>query len=602
MRYEVDIDPDDTSGPFAADEFDGGGSRRNFLAAAHRYKFPALVISCGLAGALAAACVASARSSVPGDSSPGLSRSGHAAQPESQQEAHREDAAAEGASRAPVPGPVPGAVLAHGPTPRGEAEPRLRGRAQLWQTVRQYGHPLEQQEDALFVADFDFVGPVVDVARQDVGQTLEGFGGAFTEASATTFFKLSEELQQKTIDGYFGPEGLGYTLGRVHINSCDFAKGSYSFDEWEDDWELKHFDFSVKRDAEALIPFIRRAQDALAARGGGLRLLATPWSPPAWMKNNAEMDHSLQPCLRAEAPDPWARYMSKWITAYKASGVPIWALTVQNEPENDAAWEACLMTPEDEADFLGYHLGPAIREEHPEVLIFVYDHNKDNLYRWAKAIYSHPTAAQHTAGVAFHWYAGDRFDEVARVHTDFPQAMLLASEATYERYRWRVGTALESGEWAFGEGYAHDIIGDLNAGAVGWIDWNLLLDQTGGPNHANNVCDAAVVADVTEGTLFQHPQYHYIGHFSKYIPAGSQHLRTKVAPASAYTGNVREYGTCTGQDGLEAVSFLRPDGLIAIVVLNCGDHIIGFKLREDARASLARIPPHAIQTYLLESS
>jgi len=147
-----------------------------------------------------------------------------------------------------------------------------------------------------------------------------------------------------------------------------------------------------------------------------------------------------------------------------------------------------------------------------------------------------------------------------------------------------------------------DIIGDLNAGSIGWIDWNLLLDENGGPNHVDNVCDAAIVADVTAGKLFRHPQYHYIGHFSKYIPPGSRHLRTKVTPKRAYVGKTREYGTCTGQDGLEVVSFLRPDGLIAIVVLNCGDYIIAFKIREGSRATLARIPPHGIQTYLLESS
>merc|ERR1719436_600444 len=181
------------------------------------------------------------------------------------------------------------------------------------------------------------------------------------------------------------------------------------------------------------------------------------------------------------------------------------------------------------------------------------------------------------------------------VHQKFPGAQLLASEATYEKRRWQPGTVQAHSVWSFGEGYAHDIIGDLNAGAVGWIDWNLLLDQDGGPNHVDNVCDAAMVADETKGKLFRHPQFYFIAHFSKFILPGSKHLRTEVAPTFTYSGKPRDYGTCTREDGLQAASFLRPDGLLAIVVLNCGDYIIDFKLRDGSRAALARIPPHTIQ-------
>lgn len=465
-----------------------------------------------------------------------------------------------------------------------------------------------QQADVAFVADFDFVGPVVDLTSE-TGQTITGFGGAFTEAAATVFAKLSKEKQRRFLEDYFSPEaGLGYTVGRVHINSCDFAESNYAFDDAEGDVELRHFDDSVEHDQKVLIPLIRAAQDMLESHGKKLKLLATPWSPPAWMKTNHQMDHSDLPCISEDFHDAWANYIARWIAAYERQGVPIWAITVQNEPENDAVWEACRWRPEEEAHFLGEHLGPVLKKLFPEKLIFVYDHNKDRLVHWARVLYSHPTAAKYADGVAFHWYSGDGFEAVRQVREEFPQATLLASEATYERYRWHEGTTLEQGDWSFGEGYAHDIMGDLNAGSTGWIDWNLLLDQTGGPNHAENSCDAAVLADVSEagtvdgGHLFRHPQFYFLGHFSKYVLPGSVYLRTKITNRRSYSGAPRWYGTCTGDDGLEVAAFLRDDGLVVVVALNCGDNVIAFKLRDGSRSALAFIPPHAIQTYILEGA
>jgi glucosylceramidase len=151
-----------------------------------------------------------------------------------------------------------------------------------------------------------------------------------------------------------------------------------------------------------------------------------------------------------------------------------------------------------------------------------------------------------------------------------------------------------------GEGYAHDIIGDLNAGSIGWIDWNLLLDENGGPNHVDNVCDAAMMANLSKGDVYHHPQYYYIGHFSKFIHPDSVRLVTTVGPTPRYNGTGRPYGTCTGEDGLEATSFRRPDGRVSTVVLNCGEGAIDFKLLHGDRAASTSIPPHSIQTYVFE--
>lgn len=292
--------------------------------------------------------------------------------------------------------------------------------------------------------------------------------------------------------------------------------------------------------------------------------------------------------------------MARWISAYGEQGLPIWALSVQNEPTNNPAWEGCLLSAEEEADFLGEHLGPAIKAKHPDVAIFVYDDSKHLLPQYVDAALRHPKAAAYVQGAAFHWYTGDLFDRVAQVHKSSPQVMLLASEATYERRMWLPNMTRAYSDWRFGEGYAHDIIGDLNAGSVGWIDWNLLLDVSGGPNHVGNVCDAAVVADCQAQRLHVHPQSYYLGHFSKFIPPGSRRVGASVqSPAKEYNTSTPPgpYGTCTGQWGLETTAFRRPDGWIVVVVLNCASQHIDFKLRHGGSAIKASIPAHAIQTY-----
>jgi len=476
----------------------------------------------------------------------------------------------------------------------------------MWQTAGNTSDRLLEKTPLHFSdKDFDFAGPVVRVS-DTTAQTIQGFGGAFTEASGKVFKNLSDEKKAQLMEDYFGKSGNGYTVGRTHINSCDFSTGSYSFDDVDGDMELKNFNDDLTRDTEALIPLIKAAQDVLKKQNRSLSLLATPWSPPAWMKNQtwnfntSTMDHSGSPCLKEGMAPVWAKYFSKWLSAYKAHDIPIWAITVQNEPENNASWEACLMTAEEEADFLGKHLGPELASTHPDVGIFVFDHNKDHVYNWTKTIFSDAEASKYATGVAYHWYSGDSFDHLQKIKDEYPQAAMLASEATYEEYRWHNGTTLSTGDWTFGEGYAHDIIGDLNTGAIGWIDWNLILDENGGPNHVDNVCDAAVQANMTLKEVYRHPQYYYIGHFSRFILPGSSVLTTTVENSKSYEGKTRPYGTCSNEDGIEAVSALRPDGNVTVVVLNCGDDRAEFKLEYGGSAVRLELPPRGIQSYLFK--
>ena len=345
-------------------------------------------------------------------------------------------------------------------------------------------------------------------------QRVHGFGGAFTQAAASVWQGLAtDELRAELIEAYFGATGIGYTTGRVPIHSCDFSPESYTFDDVAGDYALEYFDTSIAVDANRSIPFIAAALAAAGSAPDSLKLFASPWSPPAWMKDNNQLSWggSLTDDAAAAA---WALYFDKWLTAYEARGVALWGVTVQNEPEGSQPWESCIYTPETEASFVADHLGPALRASHPDVKIIGYDHNKDHLEQWADALFE-GAAAEYVDGIGFHWYSGACTAAIEAVATKYPDKLVLATEACYELSQVgddedASGAAfLANGTWSRGEGYGAAVLGDMAAGAAGWTDWNLLLDAAGGPNHVGNDCDAAILSD--GATLYYHPQFWCIG-------------------------------------------------------------------------------------------
>ena len=442
-------------------------------------------------------------------------------------------------------------------------------------TVKDTGERLAKAEPLAFGPDPGFDVPSVMVDADKRFQVLEGFGGAFTEATAATFSKMNSEAQSAILKAYFDPQdGLGYTLCRTHINSCDFSLGSYAYDETPGDTELQQF--SIEHDRRTLIPLIRAA---LQVAGGRIKLFATPWSPPAWMKTNGDMSHGGR--LKPEYRQAWAQYYARFVRAYVEEGIPIWGLSVQNEPEATQTWESCILTGEEERDFVRDYLGPTLRDAGlGHLRLIIWDHNRDRMYERAKAVLDDPQAAQYVWGTGFHWYNGDHFDNVLRVHEAYPDKALLFTEGCQEG-----GPHL--GEWGLGERYARSMINDLNRWTVGWVDWNLVLDEQGGPNHVGNYCSAPVIADTRlcslEGVLYQ-SSYYYIGHFSRYIRPGAERILS--APTL---------------DALETTAFRNADGEIAVVVMNREEGAINFALKYRGQAALAVAPAHSISTFRFAS-
>lgn len=404
-------------------------------------------------------------------------------------------------------------------------------------------------------------------------QTLTGIGGAITDASAEVFAKMNAQNQKKFLEAYFDKDkGIGYSLLRTTIHSSDFSSASYTYIK-EGDKNLSTF--SIDHDRKYRIPLIKKA---MAMGGKEMLLYASPWSPPAFMKSNGSMlkGGSLLP----QYYDNWATYYTKFIKAYEKEGMPIWAITVQNEPMANQRWESCLYTAEEERDFLKNHLGPIMEKEGlGDKKIIVWDHNRDLINDRANVIFNDPEAAKYAWGVGFHWYetwaGGDpMFENVRKVKESFPDVNLIFTEGCVESF-----DAAKLQFWPNAERYGKSIINDFNSGTVAWTDWNILLDEKGGPNHVENFCFAPVHANTGTDDLIFTPSFYYLGHFSKFIRPEAKRISTAAS-----------------RSVLSSTSFLNKDNQMVTVVMNTTDQEIAYNLLVNKNKVELKIPAHAMQS------
>jgi glucosylceramidase len=408
-------------------------------------------------------------------------------------------------------------------------------------------------------------------------QTVFGFGGAITDATADVYARLTPAAQRAFLQAYFDPRaGLGYTVLRTTIHSSDFGPESYTYVKPGD---RSLASFSIAPDLARRVPLLRQSLAAAKAAGSTMRVFASPWSAPAWMKSNGSM--LAGGTLLPEYHEVWARYMVRFVQEYEKAGVPLWGLSVQNEPMARQTWESMIYSAEEEARFLGDHLGPALRKAGlGDKKIIVWDHNRDLLPQRAAHILADPKARPYIWGVGYHWYetwAGGEpmHRNLAAVHQAYPDVNLLMTEGAIEKFD---PARLQA--WENGERYGAQMIADLAAGSTGWVDWNMLLDARGGPNHKNNFCFAPLHAS-DDGQLVFTPIFSYIGHFSRYIKPGA-----------------RRVGATTSRSTLDTVAFRNPDGGLAIVVMNKTDKPQRYRLQIDRAEVALDIPARAIQTVL----
>ncbi|MBQ5769747.1 MAG: glucosylceramidase [Clostridia bacterium] len=381
---------------------------------------------------------------------------------------------------------------------------------------------------------------VVNLYGDEKGRVFEGLGGAATESAAHVFYQMPEDKQEQLLDLYFG-SGADYRYLRVSIDSCDFSVAHYEAMSNPDDKELASF--SLAHDEMEIIPFIKRAEEKA---GRKLPILLSPWSPPAFMKTTGQRNRGGK--LLPEYRDMWAEYICRYIEGYQAHGLTIAYVTVQNEPNATQSWDSCIYTGEEERVFVRDHLSPALKKHGLNVGVYIWDHNKERVYARALESIKEDTCDK-IDGVAFHFYTGDHFKALDLLARRFPDKKLIFTEGCMEYSRPDIGRDT----WQHAIRYAHEYIGDIDHGATLLFDWNIYLDQQGGPNHVQNFCSAPVMCDVNTKEITVNHSQKAIALISEAAKPGSTHIAS-----SAWHPDI------------ETVAFLSEDGNASILLLNRG--------------------------------
>ena len=422
------------------------------------------------------------------------------------------------------------------------------------------------------------------VDRSKKYQSIIGFGGAFTDAAGINIANLSPEAQLNLIKAYYGPTGLEYGVGRTNIGGCDFSDRAYTLCDTEGDVELSTFGLTHD-DYDYKIPFIKQAQFVSEKE---IKLFASPWSAPAWMKSNNAINGSGY--LLPEYYQSWANYFVKYLDSYKEEGIDFWGLTSQNEPLdgnipdfsfNCMGWNATTL-----ADFIGDYLGPALEEAgYAGIKLITIDDQRPFIRQWSRIIMSNPKAAKYVSGFGVHWYTDflGFAEDLDDTHEFFPDKFIMYTEACTGSFPWDLEKVM-LGSWYRGQLYISNIIEDLEHWSVGWTDWNLALSMTGGPNWANNFVDAPIIVDAEKDQFYKNPMYYGLGHFSKFLPENSVRIQLDLGGHNSIS--------------LQVVAFERPDGSIAIVATN--RHLEGpvpVYIRDgDKISETFNIEPESVQT------
>lgn len=435
----------------------------------------------------------------------------------------------------------------------------------LYPLSQPLGVPLEWK------ADVDGIeNQVVTLYPSQTREVWEGFGAALTGASGTVYAQMRPEQRREMMEMYFSPAKMGYDRVRIHMDSCDFCAEMYEADGDEADAALERFDFS--RTEELILPMLR---DAQAAAGRPLKIMLSPWSPPAYMKTNGERCHGGS--LRPEYAERWAEYICRYIREFQARGFAVERISLQNEPKAVQTWDSCVYTDEQEKAFLPVMHAALARNGLDEIEIFLWDHNKERAFERASAILDETTRPM-VAGVACHWYSGDHFENLDMLRSAYPELKLILSESCVGFLRPDDAQAHAAGAVQL----SHEILGDLAHGATAFYDWNLLLDERGGPNHVGNFCHAPYLFDTKAKELRPQLLLQYYYQFAHFIQPGS--VRVML---SRYT------------DRCEAVAFRRPDGRLAVVLLNRTEKEMPVHLRLQGSVASLTLKPGELAACLI---
>ncbi|MGN6376079.1 MAG: glycoside hydrolase family 30 protein [Sphingomonas sp.] len=409
-----------------------------------------------------------------------------------------------------------------------------------WITTADGAERLAEEQIDPAGTDQDAVTITVDPSRHY--QTMVGFGAAITDASAGNIMALPPAKRDALMQDLFGTgaNDLGIGFARLTIGASDFSSTDYSYDDvpkGQSDAGLAHFSLAPAR--EAVIPVARQA----LAIQPKLTVMASPWSPPGWMKTS---DSMIGGTLRPVAYAPYARYFLRYVQGMARAGVPIDYLTIQNEPGfSPPDYPGMLWPAKDRATFVANDLGPLLHREAPQTKILEWDHNWDHPEQPLEML-SNATAARYVAGVAWHCYGGDPAAQ-SKVHAAHPDKQVFFTECSGGD--WRPG-------WANGlsDVVRQLLIGSTRQGARGVLLWNLALDTEKGPHLGGcGTCRGVVTIDPQAGTIERTVDYYALAHLSRFVRVGAARI-----------GSTSVDGT------IETVAFANPDGSRVLLAFNPG--------------------------------
>ncbi len=423
----------------------------------------------------------------------------------------------------------------------------------------------EQFHQAVLFRRGDTENKVINLYPDIAYQTFDGFGGAITEAAGSTYLQMDDNQKRALMNAYFGKERMNYQFVRIPIDSCDFSVGQYEASSKPD-----FSDFSFTRVEQSILPML---DDAEKAAGRKLSIILSPWSPPAYMKTNGKRNFGGK--LKPEYEALWAEYLCRYILEYRKRGYQVAGLTLQNEPKAVQTWDSCLFTAQEEKHFLQARLWPAL-ERHglSDISIYLWDHNKERVWEWMRDIIDEETDRM-VAGAAFHWYSGDHFDALDLCRMRYPDKKLIVSESCVEFYKYDASDARGAAMRL-----SHELMGDLNHGISAFIDWNLLLDENGGPNYVGNYCQAPFLYDTQKKKLMPHLISQHFEHFAHAVQPGA----TRIAAT--------RYG-----EEIEVTAWKQPDGTLSGVLINRSAEARPICVRLNDQEADLLLPPQSIADF-----
>ncbi|HEV8401035.1 MAG TPA: glycoside hydrolase family 30 beta sandwich domain-containing protein [Gemmatimonadales bacterium] len=409
---------------------------------------------------------------------------------------------------------------------------------QVWLTTGDRAKLLAREPDVRFT-DGSGSGFGITVDTATVYQEIVGFGAAITDASAWLIqHKLTPVARDALLRDLFGAEpGIGFSFTRLTIGASDFSLRHYSLDDMppgQTDSTLTNF--SIEPNRAELLPVVKQA----VAINPGLKIMASPWSAPGWMKTTGSL---IQGTLRPEAYGLFAEYFRRYIAAYAAEGVPIYAITVQNEPHYEPAdYPGMRLEPAARARFVGQYLGPLFAREGIETLILDWDHNWDEPQS-PLAVLADTVARGYIAGVAWHCYGGDVSAQTT-VHDAHPDKDAYFTECS-------------GGAWApvFADNLLWTVRNLVIGGTRGWargvLMWNLALDESYGPHTGGcGNCRGVVTINSGDGAVTRNEEYYALAHASRFVRPGARRIASTAVP------------------GLDNVAFRNADGSKVLIVAN----------------------------------